>query len=162
MASWLTGARSLAVEIICTSVAFAPLAGADPAPGQFVNVKAPSPPMRCQLSSDDSDGGDPKVVCQTAGFPQAPMDPMPYPGWVGDPAVLHQNQAIITESGEFTWRTANLGLAPAGQPDTALAIGQTQHLQGWTVVATSDGTTFTNDATGHGMVIDSAYNVRPF
>lgn len=162
MAFQSTTAGSLAAGIIGASMVLASSAVADPNPGHYVNVLTPSPPMRCQLSSDDSDGGDPKVVCQTAGFPQAPMDPMPYPGWVGDPAVLHQNQAIITESGEFTWRTANLGLAPAGQPDTALAIGQTQHLQGWTVVATSDGTTFTNDATGHGMVIDSAYNVRPF
>ncbi|CAM3388945.1 hypothetical protein BST27_27720 [Mycobacterium intermedium] len=157
-----TTAWFLAAGIISASMVFVPSAEADPGPGRYVNVLTPSPPMRCQLSSDDGDRGGPKVVCQTAGFPQAPMDPMPYPGWPGDPAVLHQNQATITASGEFNWRTANLGLAPAGQPDVTLVIGQAQHLQGWTVVPTSDGTTFTNDATGHGMAIDSECNVRPF
>ena len=90
------------------------------------------------------------------------MDPPPYPGWAGDPLVLHRNQAIITASGQFDWRTANLGMAPEGQPDTTLVEGQTYHFQGWTIVPSSDGTTFTNDATGHGMVIDSDYNVRSF
>jgi hypothetical protein len=104
----------------------------------------------------------PNVVCQTGGFPQAPMDPIPYPGWQGDPAVLPRNQAIITTSSQFNWRTANLGIAPPGQPDTALVDGQTYNFQGWTIASTSDGTTFTNDATGHGMVIGSDYNVNPF
>jgi hypothetical protein len=152
----------LVAGIACASVAFAPLASADPTAGHFVNVRTPSPPMRCEVGSDDSDGGGPNVVCQTAGFPQAPMDPIPYPGWTGDPSVLHQDQAIIAASGRFSWRTANLGSAPAGQPDITLVVGQTQHFQGWTIAPASDGITFTNDATRHGMVIDSAYNVRPF
>ncbi len=74
---------------------------------------------------------------------------------------MHQNQAIITASGQFTWRTANLGTAPPGQPDIALVDEQTYHFQGWTIVPSSDGTTFTNDATGHGMVIGSDFNVKP-
>jgi hypothetical protein len=148
--------------VICAAVAFAPPASADPSLGHFVNVKTLSPPMRCEVGSDDSDGAGPNVVCQTAGFPQAPMDPAPYPGWPGDPSVLHQDQAIITASGRFTWRTANLGLAPPGQPDITLANGQTYQFQGWTIVPTDTGTTFTNDTTGHGMVIDSDYNVNPF
>jgi hypothetical protein len=153
---------STAAGLMGAALAFAPLAGADPTPGHLVNVRTPSPPMRCQLGSDDSDGGSPNVVCQTAGFPQAPMDPPPYPGWQGDPSVLHQDQAIITASGQFSWRTANLGIAPPGQPDTILVDGQTYHFQGWTIVPTSDDTTFTNDATSHGMVIGSDYNVTPF
>lgn len=148
--------------IICAVVAFAPLVSADPALGHFVNVKTPSPAMRCEVGSDDTDGGGPNVVCQTAGFPQSPLNPIPYPGWQGDPSVLHQDQAIITASGQFSWRTANLGMAPPGQPDTTLVNGQTYHFQGWTIAPTSDGTTFTNDATGHGMAIDSDYNVKPF
>ncbi len=90
------------------------------------------------------------------------MDPPPYPGWQGDPAVLHQDQAIITASGEFNWRTANLGMAPPGRPDVTLAEGQTYRFEGWTILSTSDGVTFTNDATGHGMAIGGDYNVRPF
>ncbi len=90
------------------------------------------------------------------------MDPAPYPGWQGDPSVLHQDQAIITASGRFSWRTANLGMAPPGQPDTTLAEGQTYRFRGWTIESTSDDVTFTNDATGHGMAIHSDYNVQPF
>lgn len=88
----------------------------------FVNVRTPSPPLRCEVGSDDRSGVPgmgPYVVCQTDGFPQAPMDPPPYPGWHGDPSTLRSDQAVITASGEFSWRTANLGIAPAGQPDTA-------------------------------------------
>lgn len=148
--------------ILCAMAFFTPSAGADPSPGHFVNVRTPSPPMRCEVGSDDGDGAGPNVVCQTAGFPQAPMDPPPYPGWPGDPSVLHQDQAIIAAAGQFTWRTANLGMAPPGQPDVVLMDGQTYHFQGWAIVVSSDGTTFTNDATGHGMVIDGDYNVKPF
>ena len=124
--------------------------------------------MRCEVGSDDNSGVPglpgigPNVVCQTGGFPQAPMDPSPYPGWTGDPVVLHRNQAIITASGQFNWRIANLGMAPEGQPDTSLMDGQTYHFPGWTIEPRSDGTTFTNDATGHGMAIDSGYHVNRF
>jgi hypothetical protein len=153
---------STGAGIICAAVVLASLASADPTLGHFANVRTPSPPMRCEVGSDDSDGAGPNVVCQTADFPQAPMDPVPYPGWHGDPSVLHQDQAIITASGQFSWRTANLGMAPAGQPDITRFKGQTYHFQGWTIVPTSDGTTFTNDATGHGMVIGSDYKDKPF
>ena len=40
--------------------------------------------------------------------------------------------------------------------------GQTYHMQGWTILPTSDGTRFTNDATGHGMFIGSDQNDNPF
>lgn len=151
---------SLCAGIICAAGAFTPLASADPAAGHFVNVRAASPPMRCQVGSDHRDGGGPAVVCQAAGFPQAPMDQAPSPGWHGDPSVLHKDQAVVTASGQFSWRTANLGLAPPGQPDIVVAVGHTYHFQGWTIVPTSNGTTFTDDATGHGMTIDSGYNVK--
>jgi hypothetical protein len=148
--------------IICAAITFALPASADPSPGHYVNVRTPTPAMRCMVGSDDSDGLGPNVVCQTAGFPQAPMEPPPYPGWPGDPAVLHQDQAIVTASGQFSWRNANLGLAPPGQPDVKLSEGQTYRFEGWTIVPTGEGITFTNDATGHGMAIDRDYNVHPF
>ncbi len=152
----------------CTAAVFAPLATADPSPGHFVNLKIPAPPMRCEVGSDDDSavpgipGLGPNVVCQTAGFPQAPTNPPPYPGWQGDPSVLHQNQAIITASGHFLWRTANLGSAPPGQADITLVNGQTYHFQGWTITPTNDGVTFTNDATGRGMFIGGDYRVNSF
>jgi hypothetical protein len=150
----------LSAGIICAAWVCVPVSTADPTLGHFVNVRTPSPPMRCQIGSDDRDGGGPAVVCQTGGFPQAPMDQAPSPGWHGDPSVLHQDQAIVTASGQFSWRTANLGLAPPGQPDTVLVAGRTYDLQGWTIVPTDDGITFTSDATGHGMTIDSGYDVK--
>jgi hypothetical protein len=148
--------------IACAAVICAPQASADPTVGHFVNVRTPTPAMRCMVGSDDRDGAGPAVVCQTAGFPQAPMNPPPHPGWAGDPLILHQNQAIVTDSGQFGWRTANLGIAPPGQADTTLVVGQTYHMQGWTIVPTGSDITFTNDATGHGMVISSDYGVRSF
>jgi hypothetical protein len=153
---------SAGAAIICAAVAYAPLSSADPSPGHFVNVRTPSPSMRCEVGADDGDGAGPNVVCQTAGFPQAPMDPAPYPGWHGDPSVLHQDQAIITASGQFSWRTANLGMAPPGRPDVMLVEGQTYHFEGWTIVPIGDGITFTSDVTGHGISVDSKYNARPF
>ncbi len=75
---------------------------------------------------------------------------------------MHQDQAIITASGQFSWRTANLGLAPPGQPDVILVKGTTYHFEGWTILPVGGGITFTNDVTGHGMSIDTDYNVKPF
>jgi hypothetical protein len=148
--------------IICAAMAFAIPARADPPAGRSVMVKTPVPAMRCEVGSHDVEGGGPAVVCQTAGFPQAPMDPAPSPEWRGDPLVLHKDQAIITASGQFTWRTANLGIAVPGQPDIVLSVGEAYHFQGWTIAPTGDRITFTNDATGHGMAIDRDYNVKPF
>lgn len=152
----------------CAAVIFVRTAIADPTLGSFVNLRIPTPPMRCEVGSDDDpavpgvSGVGPNVVCQTAGFPQAPMNPPPYAGWKGDPLALHQNQAIITASGQFSWRTANLGSAPADQPDTALVAGQTYHFEGWTIIPTNNDVRFANDATGHGMFIGSDYRVNPF
>ena len=46
------------------------------------------------------------------------------------------------------------------QNDLVLTYGQTFHISGWMVLPSSDGTTFTNDATGHGMFvsIDNVYS----
>jgi hypothetical protein len=141
---------------------FCPSAGAEPTPDDYVNVRTPTPPMRCEVSSADGAGQEPTVVCQTAGFPQAPVEPVPYPGRTGDPRVVHQDQAIIGASGRFDWRNANLGLPPPNQPDVTLVNGQTYDFHGWRIVPTADGTRFTNDVTGHGMFIDRQYSVEPF
>jgi hypothetical protein len=44
-------------------------------------------------------------------------------------------------------------------PFDTLVDGQTYHIQGWTIVSSNDGTTFTSNATGHGVVIDSDQSV---
>jgi hypothetical protein len=46
--------------------------------------------------------------------------------------------------GPRLWRPASI---------TGLAAGQTYHIQGWTILQTSDSATFTSDATGHGMTV---------
>jgi hypothetical protein len=138
-----------------------PSATADPTSGQYVTTQ--SPPMRCGVGADDGDGRGPMVVCQNgAGFPQAPIDPPPPPGWAGDPSVLHQDQAIVYASGQFNWRTANLGMVLPGHPPTTLDYGQTYHINGWTILPSGDGITFTNDGTGHGMTVGSDQSVKPF
>ena len=45
--------------------------------------------------------------------------------------------------------------------DVVLNYGQTFHLNGWTIIPSEDGTRFTNDGTGHGMVV-SINNVSSF
>ena len=42
-----------------------------------------------------------------------------------------------------------------------LNYGQTYHFQGWTITASTQGTRFTNDQTGHGMFV-SIENTYPF
>ena len=123
-------AAAAVAGMLCAALGFVSLAGADPSPGHVVTVTTPVPPMRCAVDSDDSDQRDPAVVCQTAGFPEAPMDPVPYSGWQGDASVLHQDQAIITASGQFFWRTADLGVAPPGRPDVLLVEGKRITLKG--------------------------------
>ena len=95
----------IGVGIAWAAMAFVPLAGADPTAGHDAKVRIQTPPMLCEIGSDDADPGiGPNVVCQGA-FPQSPMDPIPSPGWKGDPATLHQDQAVVTASGHFSTAT---------------------------------------------------------
>jgi len=139
----------LGIGIVWAALAFMPLASADPTAGHDAKVRIQTPPMLCEIGSDDADPGiGPNVVCQGA-FPQSPMDPIPSPGWKGDPATLHQDQAVVTASGQFSYRDANIG------------VGY-NHIQGWTIAAGDGGITFTNDDTGHGMTVGSDQSVKPF
>lgn len=128
-------------------VAFAPLAGADPTPGHDAKVKTQTPPMLCEIGSDDADPGvGPNVVCQGT-FVQAPAD---------------DDQAFVTASGVFTYRSANIGIGGPHPPFDILLPDQTYYIQGWTVTAGDDGIRFTNDGTGHGMFVGSDTTVNPF
>jgi hypothetical protein len=150
----LTGAG-----IATLALAFAPVAGADPTAGHSTKVKTTSPPTLCEIGSDDSTGipGDPgmgpNVVCQ-GSFPQAPAIPCPqWPGELCPPQPMHWDQAVVTASGQFSWRDANIAVGYPGFHPETLVDGQTYHMQGWTIVPSSEGTRFTNDGTGHGMFI---------
>ena len=152
----------LGIGISWAALAFMPLADADPTAGHDAKVRIQTPPMLCEIGSDDADPGiGPNVVCQGA-FAQAPMDPIPSPGWKGDPATLHQDQAVVTASGQFSYRDANIGVGYDHPPFDTLVPGQTSHIQGWTIAASDVGITFTNDDTGHGMTIGSDQSVKPF
>jgi hypothetical protein len=138
---------ALGAGIACAGLAFVPLAGADPTAGHDAKVHIQTPPMLCEIGSDDADPGiGPNVICQ-GSFVQAPA---------GD------DQAFVTASGQFSYRSANIGIGYNHAPFDTLVPGQTYNIQGWTVVAGGDGIRFTNDGTGHGMFIGSDTIANPF
>jgi hypothetical protein len=141
-----TGKIALAALGIVALACAAP-AGADPGPGHDAKVKTQTPPMLCEIGSDDETPGiGPNVVCQ-GSFAQASPD---------------NDQALVTASGQFSYRTANIGVGYDHPPFDTLVAGQTYYIQGWTVEAGGDGIRFTHDSTGHGMFIGSDTSVSPF
>ena len=58
------------------------------------------------------------------------------------------NGVSVNGSGTLTWVVGNLGDIPVVKLDY-----QTYSANGWTIDATSDGTRFSNDGTGHGMQV---------
>lgn len=124
----------------------APLATADPTPGHDTKVNTRTPPMLCEIGSDDADPGiGPNIVCQ-GSFVHHP----------------DSDQAVVTASGQFSYRSANIGIGDQHAPFDTLVPGQTYHIQGWTVVAADNGIRFTNDATRHGMFVGGDTTVDPF
>lgn len=87
------------------------------------------------------------------GFPAAPVNTE-----VGRP----YNMAIINTRGGFEWNPGDIGTCKPGcvNGPVVLRYGSTYHFNGWSISASSDGTRFTNDATGHGMFvsIDNVYS----
>lgn len=152
-----------AAGIACAAAVFVPQANADPSPGHGTIVFAQSPQMTCQIGSDDLDepGGGASVVCQSSdrlGFPQSPTAPAEQSGG----SSMHLHQVVVTYAGKLSYRDANIGMGGDGDAPPALANGNTYHIQGWTVVPTTEGITFTHDATRHGMTIDGMDKVIPF
>lgn len=60
----------------------------------------------------------------------------------------HANGIHITAGGSVQWVLGNLGAIPTVSIDY-----RTYEAQGWTIDATTDGTRFTNNRTGHGMFV---------
>jgi hypothetical protein len=81
---------------------------------------------------------------------------------IGIAALTFDDQAFVKASGQFSYRSANVGVGYAHAPFDTLAPERTFHIQGWTVIAGDDGIRFTNDGTGHGMFIGSDTTVNPF
>lgn len=139
--------KSALAGVGIVALASAAPASADPNPGHDAKVTTQTPPMLCEIGSDDATPGiGPSVACQ-GSFAQTPAD---------------NDQAYVTASGQFTCRSANIGVGYDHPPFDTLVAGQTYHIQGWTIVAGGDGIRFTHDVTGHGMFVGSDTTVNPF
>ena len=106
-----------------------PTAEALPPQDGYVFVTTKSGQTRCQVSTTD-------VGCE-APFTNAPAVD-------GAPA----NGVRMTAGGQLKWILGNLGDIPVVTMDY-----RTYSAVGWTIVASEDGTRFTNDATRHGMLV---------
>jgi hypothetical protein len=95
----------------------------------YVFIETKSGKTRCQISRAE-------VGCESE-FANPPIQD-------GTPA----NGVNVTADGAMRWIVGNLGDIPAVTLDY-----QTYRAQGWTIAATSNGTRFTNDRTGHGMFV---------
>ncbi|OBC10321.1 hypothetical protein A5784_36710 [Mycobacterium sp. 852013-50091_SCH5140682] len=95
----------------------------------YVFIQTKSGKTRCQISSRE-------VGCES-DFTNSPIVD-------GAPA----NGIRVSTGGQTHWVLGNLGDIPAVTLDY-----RTYRALGWTIDAGNDGTRFTNDATGHGMVV---------
>ncbi|WP_395308590.1 hypothetical protein V4U86_25220 [Mycobacterium sp. AMU20-3851] len=95
----------------------------------YVYIETKSGLTRCQLTAD-------AVGCE-AEFQNAPSID-------GFPA----NGVNLTADGAVTWVAGNLGDIPTVPLDY-----RTYTALGWTIEASADGTRFTNDGSGHGMLV---------
>jgi hypothetical protein len=96
-----------------------------------------------------------KTICQvTAGEVGCDVDfSRPTPIVNGLPA----SGVSVTARGNWEWLVGD-----PGDPDyETLGYGTTYRALGWTITPTSEGTTFINDATGHGMTV-SVEGFSPF
>ncbi len=109
-----------------------PPAGAVPLkPDQngYVFIETKSGLTRCQINKDS-------VGCE-APFTHSPLQD-------GE----HTNGVSVTAGGAVNWVLGNLGAIP-----TVTIDYKTYDAQGWTIIATTDGTRFTNEHTRHGMFV---------
>ncbi|RDH74686.1 hypothetical protein DVS77_30140 [Mycolicibacterium moriokaense] len=114
-----------------TPTSAAPPAGdvLPPADGGYVFIETKSGQTRCQLNKQEVD-------CE-AQFTNSPIKD-------GIPA----NGVRLTADGTMEWVVGNLGDIPVVTIDY-----RTYSAVGWTIDATSEGTRFTNQKTGHGMFV---------
>lgn len=97
----------------------------------YVYIETRSGLTRCQISAE-------AVGCES-DFTDPPMVN-------GEPATGIE----VSADGEHTWHGGNLGAMPTVSLDY-----DTYQAVGWTIEASSDGTRFTNDETGHGMFVST-------
>jgi hypothetical protein len=95
----------------------------------YVFIETKSGKTRCQINKTS-------VGCEAA-FTNSPIQE-------GE----HANGVSVNASGSVQWVLGNLGAIP-----TVTIDYKTYDAAGWTIVATTDGTRFTNNGTGHGMFV---------
>ena len=105
----------------------------------YVRVETKSGSTRCSIAAE-------LVACQTSAD-----------NWPSRPDGRHFHTVSVSAQGDFHWVDADLG-ALEGRVTLQYL---TYTAQGWTINATPDGTTFTNDRTGHGMSVGDQ-SVAPF
>jgi hypothetical protein len=103
----------------------------------YVFVETKSGKTRCQINRAE-------VGCESQ-FTNPPIQH-------GAPA----NGVRVSAEGAVQWLLGNLGDIPAVTLDY-----RTYQAQGWTIAASSSGTRFSNDRTGHGMMV-SVQDVQVF
>jgi len=97
----------------------------------YVYIETRSGLTRCQISADT-------VGCESEFADSPTVDGQ------------HANGVEVSASGANRWVLGNLGAMP-----TVTIDYDTYHAVGWTIEASSEGTLFTNDGTGHGMFIST-------
>jgi len=102
-----------------------------PSDSGYVYIETKSGQTRCQISAKS-------VGCES-DFTNSPIIN-------GEQA----NGVEVTAGGNLRWIVGNLGAIPTTTIDYA-----TYHAVGWTIGASSSGTRFTNDTTGHGMFVST-------
>ena len=95
----------------------------------YVFIETKSGLTRCQINKET-------VGCE-APFTNSPLQD-------GE----HANGVSVSSGGAVQWVLGNLGAIP-----TVTIDYKTYAAEGWTIHATSEGTCFTNDHTGHGMFV---------
>jgi hypothetical protein len=99
----------------------------------YVRVETKSGSTACSINRE-------LVACQTSAN-----------NWPITPGGQHYHAVSVTGEGQLHWVEADLG---ALEGRVTLDY-QTYSAQGWTIVATPDGTRFTSDGTGHGMTVST-------
>ena len=103
----------------------------EPNAAGYVYIETSSGLTRCQISADT-------VGCESDFTDSPTVDGVPATG------------VEVSASGSNRWVVGNLGAMPTVSIDY-----DTYHAVGWTIEASSDGTRFTNDQTGHGMFVST-------
>ena len=132
IAYWKYSRSGPASAVAPSGIALEPNAQGD------VIIGTKSGKTHCKLSTET-------VVC-AAPFTHSPMT-----------SGQHANEVTVTPDGELQWSTGQIGAVP----DLVTVDYLTYSALGWTIAASSTGTRFTNDTTGHGMFV-SIDNVNGF